>query len=139
MHSGPIPLYYMMMWAYVPLIYLARVHHPRHLLYTDCSASFPPSFTQWAHTFLFYDTVGLYPLIYLHSEHHPRHLLYTDCPASFLLFFHSGPIPPHFMTMWAYTPHLLTQWTLPLPSTVHRLPSLPASFTCTVGPYFLIL
>ena len=33
-----------------PHIYLHSEHHPRHLLYTDCLASFPPLLPQWAHT-----------------------------------------------------------------------------------------
>ena len=81
--------------------------------------------TQWAYTSSFYDTVGLYLLIW----------------------WHSGPIPPHFMTQWAYTssfydtvglyllilwhsgpipPHLMTQW------------AYTSSFYDTVGPYPLI-
>ena len=142
-----------------PNIYLHSEHHPRHLLYTDSPASFPPLLPQWAHTSLLYDTVGLYP-IYLLSGHHPCHLLYTVCPASlpsilaqwahtssfydtvglyssftytvsstlaiyctqtvqpqFLPYLHSGPMPPHFMTQWAY---ILIQWAPASPSTVHN-------------------
>ena len=123
-----------------PLIYLHSEYQPRHLLYTDCPASFPPSLAQWAHTSSFYDTVGLYPLIYLHSEYQPRHLLYTDCPASF----------PPSLAQWAHTSSFydteglyplidLRQWEPHSQSTVHRLSSLSSCFTCTVGPYLLIL
>ena len=86
-----------------PLIYLDSEHQPRNLMETNCPASVPPLLAQHAHTSSFYDTVGLYPLIYLHSGHHPRQLMYTNCMASFPPFT-SGPIPPHFMTQWAYTP-----------------------------------
>ena len=107
-----------------PLIYLHSGHHPHHLLYTDCPASFPLLLAQWAHISSFYHTVGLYPLIYLHSGHHPRHVLYTDCPAS---------VPP-LLAQWAHTSsfydrvglHLLflTQWAPPSKSAVHTLSSL---------------
>ena len=122
----------MTMWAYVPLIYLARVHHPRHLLYTYCSASFPPSFAQWAHTFLFYDTVGLCPSFTDTVSTTLAIYCTQTVQLQFLLYLHSGPIPPHFTTQWAYTPYFLTHWAPPSSSTVHRLSSLSSSLTCTV-------
>ena len=93
---GPSLLIYDTVGLY-PLIFLNSGHHPRRLLDTNCAASVPPLFAQWAHTSSFYDTVGLYPLIFLHSGHHSRHLLYTDCPAS---------LPP-LLAQWAHTSSVL--------------------------------
>ena len=116
-----------------PLIYLHRMHHQSHLLYTNCPASFPlywnrepipPHFmTQWAYTPSFTYIVGTTFVIYCTQTLQPHLLPYL----------HSGPIPPHFMTQWAYTPHLLTKWAPPSSSTVHRLSSLTSSLACTVG------
>ena len=105
LHSGPI-LLILCNSGPIPPIFLHSGHHPCHLLFTDSPASVPALLAQWAHTSSFYDTVGMYPLIYLHRVHHQSHLLYTNCPASFPLYLNSGPIPPHFMTQWAYTPSI---------------------------------
>ena len=165
-----------------PLVYLHNGYHPRHLLYTDCPASFPSLFAQWAHTSSFItwwaytpwfsytlgttlasycsQTVQPHFLTYLYSGPIPPHFKtqwaytpsFTDTVSTTLAIYctwtvqphllpylHSGPIPPHFMTQWAYTPLLLTKWAPPSPSTVHRLSNLSSSLTCTVGPYLLIL
>ena len=134
LHSRPIPPHFMQQWAYTP-IYLYRVHHQSRLLYTNCPASFPPLLAQWFHTSSFFDTVGTTLAIYCTQTAQPY----------FLLYLHSRPIPPHFMTQWACTPHLLTQGVPPKPSTVHKLSSLisslleqwadTSSFYDTVGLY----
>ena len=124
-HSGPIPLIYIhselqphhlmntlsglsssltCTVGLYPLIYLHSEYQPRHLLYTDCPASFPPLFAQWAHTSLFMTrwaytpsfsyTLGTTLASYCSQTVHPQ----------FLPYLHSGPIPPHFRTQWVYTP-----------------------------------
>ena len=100
-----------------PLIYLHIGHHPRHLLYTDCPALVPPLLVQWAHTSSFYDIVGLYPpFTYPVGTTLAIYCIQTVQPP-FLLYLHSGPIPPHLMTQWAY---ILMQWAPASPSTVHN-------------------
>ena len=84
-------------------IYLHSEHHSRHLLFTACPASVPPLLVQWAHTSSFYDTVGLYPsFTYKVGTTLAIYCTQTFQP-QFLPYLHSGPIPPHFMTQWAYT------------------------------------
>ena len=50
--------------------------------------------TQWAYTPSRTYTVGTTLAIYFAKTVQPQ----------FLPYLHSGPIPPHFMTQWAYTP-----------------------------------
>ena len=123
-----------------PLIYLHSGHHPHHLLYTDCPASFPLLLAQWAHTSSFYDTVGLYPphLLTQWAPPLPSTVLGLSSLIKFLLSLYSGPISPNLWYGGPIPTHFLTQWTPHSPSTVHRLSSLNSSITCTVGPYLLI-
>ena len=99
--------------------------------------------TQWAYTPSFTYIVGTTFVIYCTQTLQPHLLPYL----------HSGPIPPHFMTQWAYTliflhsghhprhllytdcptsvPPLLVQWAIP-PHFRTQWAYTP-SFTCTVS------
>ena len=125
---GPYLLIYDTVGLY-PLIYLHSGHHPSRLLDTNCPASVPPLFAQWAHTSSFSYTVGTTLAIYCTQSVQPH----------FLPYFHSGSIPPHVLISGPIPPHFLIQWAPPSPSTVHRLSSLTSPFTSTVVPYLLIL
>ena len=90
---GPYFLIYDTVGLY-PLIYLQSKYHPRHILYIYCPASVPPLFAEWAHASSFCYTVCTTQAIYWTQTVQPQ----------FLPYLHSGPIPPHSMTQWAYTP-----------------------------------
>ena len=71
---------------------------------THCPASVRLLLAQWAHISSFYHTVGLHPsFTYTVGTTRAIYCTQTAQP-HFLYYLHSGPIPPHFMTQWAYTP-----------------------------------
>ena len=88
-------------------LFLHSGHHSRHLLYTDCPASFPLLLAQWAHTSSFYATVGLYPHLLIQGAppkpstvHKLSSFIFSlTCTVVpyLLIFCHSGPIPPIFL------------------------------------------
>ena len=70
---------------------------------THCPASVRLLLAQWAHISSFYHTVGLHPsFTYTVGTTRAIYCTQTAQP-HFLYYLHSGPIPPHFMTQWAYT------------------------------------
>ena len=107
---GPYLLIYDTVGLY-PLIFLHIGHHPRQLLFTDCPASVPPLFAQWAHTSLFMTWWAYTPSFSYTLGTTLASYCSQTVQLQFLPYLYSGPIPPHFRTQWAYTP----------------------SFTCTVS------
>ena len=114
-----------------PLIYLHSEHHPRHLLYTDCPASFPPLLQQWAHTSSFtYSlstnlviyctqtvqiqlltcTVGSYPLILWQCGPIPPIYLHNEHHPRHLLYTDCPASFPPLLAQWAHTSSFMTQW-----------------------------
>ena len=75
-----------------PLVYLHNGYHPRHLLYTDSPASFPPLFAKWAHTSTFM-TQWAYTSSFTYTLCTTLAIYCSDCPAS---------VPPLF-AQWAHT------------------------------------
>ena len=98
-HSGPIP----------PNLLTQLASPSPSILQKLCSLSSSLTYT-----------MGPYLLILCNSGPIPP-FTYTGCTTKavyctqtaqlhFLPYLHSGSIPPHFLTQWAYTPHFLTQW-----------------------------
>ena len=75
-----------------PLVYLHNGYHPRHLLYTDSPASFPPLFAKWAHTSTFM-TQWAYTFSFTYTLCTTLAIYCSDCRAS---------VPPLF-AQWAHT------------------------------------
>ena len=106
---GPYFLIYDTVGLY-PLIYLQRKYHPRHLLYIDCPASVPPLLIQWAYHSSFMTQWAYTPSFTYRVSTNLVIYCTQTVQLHFLPYLHSGSIPPHFLTQWAYTPHFLTQW-----------------------------